>query len=116
MKTIDTFGIIRDATLIGENTTSPDAADALARSLAHTVALSLSANEAQWLDIEKAILQIAVARRMLNELRVFKSNLRFQYAIESKPLADTLNPTECGLTDIATQGEALLKNTIDSLI
>jgi hypothetical protein len=115
MTTIDTFGIIRNAKLIGENTTSPDAANALAMELARTVASTLSANDAQFNDIETAICRIAVATRMLNELRVFKSNLRFQSAIDSRPLADTLNPTTNALIDIVKQGEALLKTVIDSL-
>jgi len=130
MKTIDTFGIIRNAKLIGENTTSPDAANALAMELARTVASILSANDAQFNDIESvrrhgelphgrlvetAICRIAVATRMVNDLRVFKSNLRFQSAIESKPLADSLTPTANALTDIVKQGESLLKTVIDSL-
>ena len=116
MTTIDTFGIIRNATLIGENTTSPDAANALAMELARTVATTLTVCDAQFIVIETAICRIAVATRMLNDLRVFKSHLRFQSAIDSKSLADTLIPTGNALTDIVKQSKALLKNTIDSLV
>lgn len=116
MTTIDTFGIIRNAKLIGEATNNPDAADALAMQLARTVASTLKVCDAQFNDIETAICRIAVATRMINDLRVFKSHLRVQSAINSKPLADTMITTSNALTDIVKQSEALLKTTLDGLV